>query len=490
MKDVIVTTKSGKICGAEYEDYAEWKGIPYAEAPIGSLRFQAPKPIKPWLEVKETKAFGPNAMQNHTRLMEALGATTQKMSEDCLYLNIYAPTKNKRAKCPVLFWIHGGAFLYGSGNDYNGATFAKNGDVVVVTINYRLGVFGFLCLEEAKKSYKDSGNAGILDQLCALKWVKENIEAFGGDPNNITISGQSAGAMSVATLMAMPEAKGYYHKAILQSGAGRVAIEKERAKKVTNKLLKKIEVEDHSDLTTLPAEKLLEASTEVKMLELCPVIDGIHLFGLPEIEMNKYVHKDMPVLIGTTRDEWQIFNLKDERWNNPNLDSMKHVLKEASGREFTPFARVMTTFPNLSRKLYVNLATWVIFTFPAIRFADRLLENTSRIWMYRFDREHSHRKEWKASHGIEVAYVWFNQKNVAEEDRRIAEHMHQAWIQFVHDGNLKSVNEINWPAYTMEKRETFKFDVDLEVIKQPQKVMYSLHKRLEKVEPAPIQDYS
>lgn len=220
MDSAIVKTKQGSVRGTEGHAARVWKGIPFAKKPVGDLRFQPPEPPEAWEGTFEANEFGPVCTQNKD-IAAMLGAPAENMSEDCLYLNIWAPA-GPREGLPVMVWIHGGAFRAGAGSSplYDGASMAENGGVIVVTINYRLGAFGFLHLAGLDSSY--SANLGLLDQIAALKWVRENIKAFGGDPEQVTVFGESAGAMSIASLLAMPAAKGLFQKAILESGASQI----------------------------------------------------------------------------------------------------------------------------------------------------------------------------------------------------------------------------------------------------------------------------
>ena len=214
----IVETHYGKLQGTQKDTVSVWKGIPFAQPPSGLLRFRAPQPLEGWTGVREATQFGAISPQTSEG---SFGTLPGPMSEDCLTLNIWSPSADD-ARRPVMVWIHGGSFVTGSGSTpwYNGTSFATQGDVVVVTLNYRLGALGFLYLAEyAGEEYATSGNNGLLDQIAALTWVRENIAAFGGDPDNVTVFGESAGAMSIGALLAMPAAHGLFKRAILQSGA-------------------------------------------------------------------------------------------------------------------------------------------------------------------------------------------------------------------------------------------------------------------------------
>jgi len=278
--NLVAKTGSGKVEGELKESgILVFKGIPYAKPPVGELRFKPPQPPKPWSYTFKAGMFGPVAPQAENEI----GSTAaQEQSEDCLSLNVWTPAADGKHR-PVMVWIHGGGFTNGSGSDdwYDGSTFTERGDVVVVTLNYRLGALGFLYLGGVGgPEYAQSGNLGLLDQVAALKWVRDNIAAFGGDPGNVTIFGESAGSMSVCTLMGMPAARGLFQKAIGESGALNLINNRNFASGITRQFMSYAGVTDMAGLLSLTTEKILKAQSDLLDREgrvgtpLGPVIDG------------------------------------------------------------------------------------------------------------------------------------------------------------------------------------------------------------------------
>ncbi|TMD27978.1 MAG: carboxylesterase/lipase family protein, partial [Chloroflexi bacterium] len=274
MSNLIVETRYGKVQGREQGSISVWKGIPFAQPPTGQRRFRAPQPPSPWTGVREATAFSPMAPQvpeMGASMVGALGAERaveqRPMSEDCLYLNIWSPGADGQ-KRPVMVYIHGGAFTLGSASDpwYDGTSFAATHNIVVVSLNYRLGILGFVYLKDlagADASY--TGNGGLLDQIAALEWVRENIAAFGGDPDQVTVMGESAGAMSIGALLGMPAAKGLFQRAILQSGAAGFLPTRLQATHVAQALLAKLGLQTAqlSALADVPLDALLKIQPEL-----------------------------------------------------------------------------------------------------------------------------------------------------------------------------------------------------------------------------------
>src|SRR5438046_376202 len=262
LERVCLDTPSGRLAGERSGDVFVFRNIPYAKPPIGPLRWRMPEPAEPWAGARDATRFGPICPQAPTQVETLMGGSLGEQSEDCLYLNVWTPGCDG-VKRPVMFWIHGGAFVIGAGSQgiYNGAHLAAR-DCVIVTINYRLGAFGFLNLTDATDGQlPGTGTEGVADQILALRWVKQNIASFGGDPENITIFGESAGAMSVVTLMSLPVTGGLFHKAISQSGGGHIGHDRERSARAARALLAELGATPGgaANLSEIPHTALVQA---------------------------------------------------------------------------------------------------------------------------------------------------------------------------------------------------------------------------------------
>jgi para-nitrobenzyl esterase len=485
--NTIVETRYGKLQGSKNGSVYCWKGVPYAKAPVGELRFQPPQPPEPWAGVRDATTFGAVAMQPAGLLFGGvLGRVTEPRSEDCLFLNIWSPGADGK-KRPVMVWIHGGAFLFGSGSTpwYDGTAFAANGDVVVVTINYRLNVFGFLHLADLfGEDYAASGNCGILDQIAALRWVQENIEAFGGDPKQVTIFGESAGAASVGTLLAMPEAKGLFQRAILQSGSGALLLKSAaKATAMAEKILHQAGIRpgDRDRLLTIPAEELLQAALSLgSQMSYGPVIDGKALPNHPIEALKEGAARDISMIIGVTKDEYNLFTLTDPSW----AALSEQELLERIHKEVGPVPHEVVDYylhqgdeaEPIWQKL-LRIMTYRVFTNGMLRTADYQVEQGASVWMYRFDYETPIMGgKLKACHALELPFVFGNlhQPGITNftgdlpEREQISKQMHDAWISFAHNGNPNH-NQLpeEWPAYDFNKRAAMIFGASSRVEADP-----------------------
>lgn len=479
-----VSTKQGILRGTTESDVRVWRGIRYAQAPVNNLRYKLPQPVESWDGIKNATAFG-NISPQEDNDMGGEG----KQSEDCLFLNIWSP-KNLTTKKPVMFWIHGGGFVMGSGSSsmYNGSKLAKNGDVVVVTINYRLGPLGFLYLDHlSNDSLKFKNNLGLRDQLAALKWVNENIEAFGGDPNNITIFGESAGANSVLALMSSPDTKGLFHKAIVQSAAAVGGVSKEDAIKLTNEFLSLLNItkDNLSKLFELGTDTLLAASERLfqkvlnevgDLITFAPVNGTDFLPFEPSEALAKGMGTGIPFMIGTNKDEANLFAKSKPAYIVPEEKTVEKYMKSNGLSDcVNDVACLYPKYP--APETILSLITDAIFQVPAYNIADAQCNHASA-YTYRFD--------WTsfpirliglgACHGMELPFVFssFNSgagKRIIKASNnkkvyKLSREMQKAWANFAHTGQPHN-DKNKWPEYNTESRSTMIFDNTMKVVSDP-----------------------
>ncbi|GGH70578.1 para-nitrobenzyl esterase [Paenibacillus silvae] len=476
MRELQVQTKYGKVQGELLQGASVWKGIPYAKPPVGELRFKAPVQPESWDGIKQATEFGPENIQPRHNSEEMAGQKPPE-SEDSLYLNIWAPEKESSQPLPVMVWIHGGSFVTGSGSlpVYDGTQLAVRGDVVVVTINYRLGPLGFLHMAPLGKDFVS--NAGLLDQVAALQWVKENITAFGGDPNQVTVFGESAGSMSIAALMAMPSAKGLFQRAIMESGASQFMPE-EQAVALREGMLKVLGVDRDNlqKLNSMPVEQIMAAAETVKQqigagmaLLFQPVLDGETLPQIPLQAVSEGSAKDIPILIGTTLHEGSLFI-------QPHVPYSKEI-DMVQGVDFmTPDlenrAAIADSYPKTADG-QAQAMTDMFFWRSALQYAAAQQEHAP-VWMYRFDWVMpEHPLLQRAIHSIEIFFVFntldalkFMKAEPDEAAKALALKVQDAWIAFAKAGK-PAVAGIEWPEYR-QNRATLIFNHEIEVVHDPE----------------------
>jgi para-nitrobenzyl esterase len=397
----VVEIRSGRIRGVQRRGVWSFSGIPYASSPAGPRRWRPPAPPETWAGIRDCDRFAPVAPQTENLVELTLGRDPEVISEDCLTLNIWTPDTDD-ARRPVMVWIHGGSFLTGSGSGglYRGGMLARDGDVVVVTINYRLGALGFLAhpaLEEDGQVWLDgrewsgSGNWGLADQVAALHWVREHIHAFGGDPDNVTLFGESAGGMSVAALLGVDPASGLFHRAIVQSGPPYTATAEDAAI-IAEKLAAHLGVAlSRSELEQVPVDQWVEAVSSLGAdsgavddsgLLFKPVVDGGLLTRRPERAVADGAAAQVPLILGTTRDEWAFFALGSSR--SDSLDEaglqrwMRRVAPDAeSGAQMVEAVRAIRKArgeTDTPLAVWNAIATEHLFRVPTLELADAHLQ--------------------------------------------------------------------------------------------------------------------
>lgn len=448
-----VTTKisGGWIKGIEEGPTLVFKGIPYAKAPVGPLRFMPPQPPSPWKDTLSCQKFGSVAAQ---------GGTELKGSEDCLSLNVYTPTTDRNARLPVLVWVHGGSLTGGSGMGMNGHAFADDDSVVTVTINYRLGVFGFMYLGDVDKAYKTSGNNGLLDLIMALKWIKQNIAAMGGDASRVTVMGESAGAKLTSSLLATPLAKGFYNQQVLESGGVQCIRDSVTAKAIRQRLMNELGVSKPAELLHISAEKLIAAQSKIAngaqgTNYWGPVSDGLVIDGDAYKAVQKVNNNKVRFIIGTNKFESKMFMGFDKRLNQPDST----VLYGWFGDNY-PY--VLTAYKTEAKKTGADSAalkvlTQYMYQMHSYRLANRLAQAGNHVWVYRFDYK---RDGTGATHADELAYLWFNprQNNFNDTEKQLAAQMHHNWVNFIRGQAPGEVSGKTWPHFVAGENNIVVFD--------------------------------
>jgi para-nitrobenzyl esterase len=466
----LIQTPLGALRGQVIDGVRVFRGVPFAEPPVGALRFRPPVKIKPWVAEREASRFPAEAMQD--------GDHDVVKSEDCLYLNVWALPDAEAL--PVFVWIHGGGFTGGSAFApvFDGTEFAKAG-VVVVTVAYRLGVFGFLEMEPLLGAeYAGSGNNAVRDLICALEWVRDNIEAFGGDPKRVTVGGESAGAKLTDVLMGVPKAQGLFAQMISESGGAERVWPKANADAVARGFGeawgKSVE-----RLKTAPAGELISA--QVRFVASWPQhfplrmeVDGSLIPRLPVETITNGALSGTRLLIGTNRDESALFlgphplKVTAADLGNVSLATFDEV-----------FARYGAVYPGMSEEqLRIRAVTAEEYWVPSIRVVDAYLKGGGAAWMYRLDfAPASGRLKGEAYHSEDIGLVWdkVNETitNVVAE-RALAKQMHAAWVAFIKGGTPGAEGLPVWPQYSSETRETMVLDKVSRVEERPQEAELQL----------------
>jgi para-nitrobenzyl esterase len=500
----IVQTSNGPVRGSTSGPIQVFKGIRYGASPTGPLRFMPPQKPVPWTAAADAIAFGAPAVQMplgtaaqepKTELAKSLQVVYPTLAEwkagkeDCLFLNVWTPSTNG-GKRPVMVWLHGGGFAYGSGAwpAYDGTNLAKRGDVVVVTLNHRLNAFGYLELADlAGSAYAKSGSAGMLDIVLALEWVRDNAAAFGGDPGNVTIFGESGGGAKVCNLLAMPSAQGLFHRAIVESGPALKALSRDVATSDAKEILAELQIAptDVKALQSVPADAIMKAAYAVSARRgpgaeirfLGPVVDGDVLPSNPFDPAAPAISANVPILIGTNKDEMTLFVAGEPWFGKLTDDQLAAQARMMAGpKSDALLAALRKTYPGYSPSyLNAQVLTSTFMLGDSIRLAERkAAQGAAPVYMYQLTWETPVGSGvFKSPHTLEIPFVFDTVESTrplvgpGPEPQKLADQMSSAWIAFARSGNPNNPAIPNWPAYTAERRATMEFNVPSKVVEDP-----------------------
>lgn len=503
--EAIVQTTNGPIRGSAGAGVQVFKGVRYGAPPTGALRFRPPQKPAPWTTVADATAFGAPAVQMplgtaaaepKTELAKSLQVVYPTLAEwkagkeDCLFLNVWTPAVGDGGKRPVMVWLHGGGFAYGSGAwpAYDGSNIAKRGDVVVVTLNHRLNAFGYLELADlAGPAYAKSGSAGMLDIVLALEWVRDNASAFGGDPGSVTIFGESGGGAKVCNLLAMPSAKGLFHKAIVESGPALKAVPRDVATADAKDILAELKIApaDVQALQAVPTDAIMKAAYAVSARRgpgaeirfLGPVVDGDVLPSNPFDPAAPSLSANVPILIGTNKDEMTLFVAGEPWFGKLTDDQLAAQAKMMAGpKSDALLVALRKTYPDYSPSyLNAQVLTSTFMLGDSIRLAERkAAQHGAPVYMYRLTWETPvGGGVFKSPHTLEIPFVFDTVESTrplvgpGPEPQKLADQMSSSWVAFARSGNPNNPAIPNWPAYTSERRATMEFNVQSKVVDDP-----------------------
>jgi para-nitrobenzyl esterase len=481
LENAVAETSAGKVRGVVVDGMKVFKGIPYGASTSGKNRFMPPVRPAAWTGTRDAFAFGPTAPQTASSSGTTAAGSPIQQSEDCLVLNVYTPGLSDGRKRPVMVWLHGGGFSSGSGSGriLDGTSLAHARDVVVVTINHRLNVFGYTYLGDAMGSdFAPSSSVGLLDIVASLEWVRDNIAGFGGDPHLVTIFGQSGGGRKVATLMSMPSAKGLFHRAIIESGAV--------LRLTTHEDELGLKAGQARELQSLPMARLLEANEAVqKKITLrepggsanSPMVDGTVIPGHPWDPKGPALSATVPLLIGYARTEETLYDRPTPEKLALNEAGLRERASKRLGGDPT---RAIEAF----RRAHPEATPWDLWILmatdhPRGTYARELAkrkadQRAAPVFMYRYDWETPEGGgHMRSPHTIEIQFVFNNVKiagpliSTMPEAYALADRTSAAWAAFARTGDPNTPKLPKWPAYSAATRDTMLFNNECRVESDP-----------------------
>jgi para-nitrobenzyl esterase len=489
----VIETVNGGARGSQQGGIWAFKGIPYGADTSGEGRFRPPRKPAPWIGVRDCLSYGPSCPQSTTGLPMSSETETRmgvlayerETGEDCLVLNVWTPAPEPTAKLPVLVWLHGGGWSIGSASSplYDFSNLSRHGNVVTVGINHRIGIFGFLDVSHLREEYADSGNAGMLDVVAALTWVREQISAFGGDPDNVTVFGESGGGAKISTLLGMPEGRGLFHKACVMSGVMLNAQTPERAHQKTQAVLKHLGLEaEPTKLQSIAVDQLNEAAAAMQGVRdhlqggdiFSPVL-GPSLPDHPHQLIRSGNADNVTVVVGCTHDEMLAFLYALPDLWTLGIGDVRDRLQSLLGANVD---RVISSYQEVEAgqsptSLLVAIATDAKFRIPHIRMAEAKLEGGGRpVYMYSFD--------WgrpdpsgavRAGHGSDMPYFFDNVEKASiasgPQGEPLTKAMSGALVALARTGDPNHEDLPDWPTYSVEQRTTMCFDVPPSIEQDP-----------------------
>lgn len=491
MTEPVATTKYGRIRGEVVGRVLRFAGVPFADRIDGPGRFRPPRPPLPWSGVRATTQWAPPVPQvadiaekadpAYFRFMFGQSYPTPA-SEDGLFLNLWTPSLDRAAKRPVMVWLHGGGFIAGAPSRPrdDGASLAANGEAVVVAPNHRLGALGYLYLDRLIDRPASSANVGMLDIVASLEWIGENIEVFGGDPGNVTVFGESGGAFKTATLLAMPKARGLFHRAICQAGAYATgfttALSRDEATELSREFVARLGVGGTAEmLDEIPVEQLLSVQSALSpgALSWRPVVDGEVLPESPEQAIEKGSTAKVPLLLGTSLHEADVLGKYGGIFAARTPAELVPVLGERAKGLFEKY-RAAGGERETEEIVRAILSDW-FFRVPSILVAEKYGASCAAVYMYLFAWKHPQKPEVRATHGSEGPFIFgtpdaTGQTRDAPGAEKLSRRMQDAWLAFAKKGDPNHSGIPQWHAYSAERRATMVFDDTIHEVEDPYKL--------------------